>query len=65
MSESYFNRNARRSGGDRTARIIVGAKRDTPDLSIQCFEGRHVDCAGHDPLFGHKCDCKCHTKGRP
>ena len=59
----YFNVNSRRSGGDRTARINVGGARATPDLSIQCFEQRHTDCTGRDPLFGHKCECPCH-KGK-
>lgn len=56
-----WNVQARRSGGDRRFRIEAGGTRTTPDLSIQCFEQRHHDCTGRDPLFGHECGCACHA----
>lgn len=60
---AHYNRNSRRSGGDRHQVIPVGGFRETPTLSIQCFEQRHRECDGKDSLFGGSvCECRCHTR---
>lgn len=59
---AHFNRNNRRSGGERHTRIVVGAPTGQPSVAIQCFEGRHRDCTGVDTLMGgSKCECSCHS----
>lgn len=63
MSRGAFNRNARRSGGDRIARIVVGQPtKALPSLSFPCFENRHTDCFGVNVLMGEPCECGCHRK---
>lgn len=64
---AHWNRNSRRSGGDRRARIVVGTTSSPqPLVAIQCFEGRHKDCGGVDTLMGGApCECRCHAKHPP
>lgn len=62
---AFFNRAARRSGGDRRVRIPIiteNRPQSINDLSIQCFEGRHKDCWGLDTFGGAKCQCKCNQQ---
>lgn len=52
-----WNRAGRRSGGQRTERIVVGTSESAPTdqtvLGPMCVLGRHDGCAGN-------CCCKCH-----
>lgn len=61
----FYNRGARRSGGDRHTVIVTGTSNKTEStVAIQCFEGRHDECSGQDTLFGGVCACRCHTSAK-
>lgn len=60
---AHYNRNSRRSGGDKQLRIHVGGREvPGPALAIQCFEGRHSECTGVNTLFPEPCECPCHAR---
>lgn len=66
MAKGIYNNQGRKSGGYKRPKLNIYAHSDgknRPNLTIQCFEGRHEDC-NHDnfPLVNTigKCECSCH-----
>lgn len=65
MSGRIFNRHARRSGGYRPLQIKeIKIYKDSPNLSLPCYEGRHNDCDGGITFLPGKCECQCHKEVR-
>jgi hypothetical protein len=67
MKGSHWNRSGRRSGGAKRPRIVIVREdvrqSERPQLSIQCFERRHLDCFRKcEPFSPSVCQCPCHEE---
>jgi hypothetical protein len=59
----YFNQQARRSGGYRKSKILVGTAllEGKPIVCLPCFENRHKDCDGQITFTPDPCECTRHA----